>query len=92
MYPQAKDIVFKPVCPHLGLDTAVVLPPNAEIQLKVTAANEALLSIDGQVEVPLSNGAAVKVILSPHTARFLRIRPTSYFYSHLESRLKGKIL
>jgi NAD+ kinase len=92
LHPQAKDIVFKPICPHLGLDTAVVLPPSAEIRLKVTATAEALLSIDGQVEVPLPSGATVKVKLSPHTARFLRIRPTSYFYTHLESRFKGKIL
>ncbi len=92
LYPQAKEIVFKPVSPHLGLDTAIVLPPNAEIQLKVTTGNEALLSIDGQVEFPLSNSAVVKVKLSSYIARFLRIRPKAYFYSHLESRLKGKIL
>jgi NAD+ kinase len=88
--PQAKEIIFKPVCPHLALDRAVVLPPKAEIQLKVTTTHEAMLSIDGQVELPLSSGDEVKVKRSPHVARFLRIRPKAYFYSYLESRLKGK--
>ena len=91
LHPQAKEIIFKPVCPHLALDRAVVLPAEAKIQLKVTTTHEAMLSIDGQVELPLRSGDEVKIRLSPHVARFLRIRPNDYFYSYLESRLKGKV-
>ena len=90
LYPQAKEIIIKPVCPHLALDRAVVLPAEAEIQIKVTTTHEAMLSIDGQVEMSLSSGDEVKVKRSLHVARFLRIRPKAYFYSYLESRLKGK--
>ncbi|MBC8275313.1 MAG: NAD(+)/NADH kinase [Chloroflexi bacterium] len=90
LYPQAKEIIFKPVCPHLALDRAVVLPAEAEIQIKVTTTHEAMLSIDGQVEMPLRSGDEVKVKRSLHVARFLRIRPKAYFYSYLELRLKGK--
>jgi NAD+ kinase len=89
--PQAKEIIFKPVCPHLALDRAVVLPSEAEIRLKVTTTHEAMLSIDGQVELSLGSGGEVKVKRSPHVARFLRIRPKAYFYSYLESRLRRKI-
>ena len=90
--PQAKEIIFKPVCPHLALDRAVVLPTEAELQLKITTTHEAMLSIDGQVELSLSSGNEVKVRCSPHVARFARIRPKAYFYSYLESKLKGNIL
>jgi len=90
LYPQAKEIIIKPVCPHLALDRAVVLPAEAEIQIKVTTTHEAMLSIDGQVEMPLRSGDEVKVKRSRHVARFLRIRPKAYFYSYLESRLKGR--
>ncbi len=90
LHPQAKEIIFKPVCPHLALDRAVVLPAEAEIQIKVTTTHEAMLSIDGQVEMPLRSGDEVKVKRSPHVARFLRIHPKAYFYSYLESRLRGK--
>jgi NAD kinase len=75
----------------MALDRAVVLPSEAEIQIKVTTTHEAMLSIDGQVETPLRSGDEVKVKRSLHIARFLRIRPKDYFYSYLESRLKGKI-
>jgi NAD+ kinase len=89
LYPEAKQIVFKPVCPHLAPDRAVVLPPEVKIQLKVTCTHEAMLSIDGQVELPLASGDEIRVKLSPYVGRFLRIRPRAYFYSYLESRLKG---
>ncbi|MCJ7515887.1 MAG: NAD(+)/NADH kinase [Dehalococcoidia bacterium] len=88
LYPEARQIVFKPVCPHLASDCAVVLPPEAKIQLRVTTTHEAMLSIDGQVELPLASGDEVRVKLSPYVGRFLRIRPRAYFYSYLESRLK----
>lgn len=90
LYPQAKEILLKTVCPHLALDKALVLPPEAVIQLKVTTTHEAMISIDGQVELPLSNGNEIRVKLSPHVARFLRIQPKGYFYNSLEARLKGK--
>ncbi|OGN91811.1 MAG: hypothetical protein A2Z70_03550 [Chloroflexi bacterium RBG_13_48_17] len=90
LYPEARQIVFKPVCPHLAPDNAVVLPPEAKIQLKVTTTHEAMLSIDAQVELPLASGDEVRVELSPYVGRFLRIRPKAYFYSYLESGLKGK--
>jgi NAD+ kinase len=61
----------------------------AKIQLKVTCTHEAMLSIDGQVEWPLASGDEIRVRLSPNVGRFLRIRPRAYFYSYLESRLKG---
>jgi NAD+ kinase len=91
LYPQAKEILLKPVCPHMALDRAVVLPPETVVQLRVTTTHEAVLSIDGQVELPLRSGNEIRVKLSPHVARFVRIRPKSYFYSYLESRLKGRV-
>jgi NAD+ kinase len=90
LYPEAKQIVFKPICPHLTSDSAVVLPPEAKIQLKVNTTHEAMLSIDAQVELPLASGDEVRVKQSPYVGRFLRIRPRAYFYSYLESRLREK--
>lgn len=91
LYPQAKEILFKPVCPHLALDKAVLLPSEAVLQLKVTTSHEAMLSLDGQVELPLRSGDEIKVKLSPYLAHFARIRAKSYFYSYLESRLKERV-
>ena len=91
LYPQAREILLKPVCSHLTLDKTLVLPPEAVIQLKVTTSHEAMLSLDGQVESPLRSGDEVKVKLSSYVARFLRVQPRTYFYGSLASRLRGKI-
>jgi NAD+ kinase len=91
LYPQARGILLQPICPHLVLEKALVLPPEAIVQLKVITNHEAILSLDGQVESPLRSGDEVKARLSSHVTRFLRLQPKNYFYTSLESRLKGKM-
>ena len=91
LYPQSKQILLKPVCAHLTLDKALVLPPEAVVQLKVNTRHEAMLSIDGQVELPLHDRDEVIIRLSNYVARFLRLQPETYFYSSLASKLRGKI-
>ncbi len=92
LHPEAKEIILQPIAAHFSLSQALVLPPDVTIELKVFTNHEAKLSLDGQIEVPLSNEDKVKVKLSPHRARFLRLRPKTYFYKLLEQRLKGKVL
>jgi NAD kinase len=57
--------------------------------LKVAHREKVIFSIDGQVELPLSDGQNIRVKLSPHTARFLRIHEPTYFYSSLWQKLGG---
>ena len=89
VYPQSREILLQPICPHLVLDRALILPPESSIQLKVATNHEAMLSLDGQVESPLRSGDKVRVKLSSYVARFLRVRPKTYFYGYLVSRLGG---
>ena len=90
LYPESKEIILQPIASHLSLSQALVLPSETIIELRVTTSHEAKLSLDGQVEIPLSSGDGVRVKLSPYRARFLRLRPKSYFYTLLEQKLKGK--
>jgi len=92
LYPESKEILLQPLASHLSLSQALVLPPETTIELKVTTTHEAKLSLDGQVEMPLSSDDRVEVKLSSHVARFLRLRPKTYFYSLLERKLKEKVL
>jgi NAD+ kinase len=89
LHPQSKEIVLKPISCHLGLSHALVLPPQSIIDLKVSPREKVILSIDGQFELPLSDGQNIKVKLSPHTVRFLRIHQPIYFYSSLWQKLGG---
>ncbi len=91
LYPESREMVLKPVCPHLAWDEAIVLPPESVIKLTVATSHEAVLSIDGQVELPINDGDEVSVELSRNVARFLRIQPKGYFYDSLQAMLRGKI-
>jgi NAD+ kinase len=89
LHPQSREIVLQPISCHLGLSHALVLPPQSIVDLKVAHREKVILSIDGQVELPLSDGQNIRVKLSPHVARFLRIHEPAYFYSSLWQKLGG---
>ena len=89
LHPQSREIVLQPISCHLGLSHALILPPQSIIDLKVARRDRVVLSIDGQVEVPLSEGQNVRVQLSHHTVRFLRIHQPAHFYGLLWQKLRG---
>ncbi len=85
--PQAEEMVLKPVAPHVGLATGLVLPPVVEIELQVESYHGALLSVDGYLNEPVEQGSAVRIRQSELHAKFLRERSTKEFYESLTRRL-----
>ncbi len=89
LHPRSKQIILQPISCHLGLRNALVLPEDSTVDLRVGRKDSVLLSIDGQVEVPLSMGQSVRVNSSPHIVRLLRVHEPGYFYSSLWQKLSG---
>lgn len=89
LYPQSRDFLLQPLLTHLSLATALVLPSTAVVEMEVSTEHQALLSIDGQPNLPLVSGDRVIVQRSPHLARFLRLQPQGFFYRSLHRRLLG---
>jgi len=89
-YPQAEDFLIVPVAPHLSPAYPLVVPGKAEVTLRLNTYHAATLSIDGHINMPVSNGDTVTIRRSPHRVRFRRIRPENSFYASLEDKLKGK--
>ena len=85
--PRAEEMVLKPVAPHVGLATAVVLPPSVSIELWVESAEGAVLSVDGYMNRPLGQGSGVRIQKSERKAKFLRGRSSREFYASLTRRL-----
>jgi len=90
LYPQSKDSLLIPITPHLSSAHALVLPSKTVVQLRVMAVHETTLSIDGHINLPLSDSSIITVKHSPNIIRFLRIHPENTFYRSLEEKLKGK--
>ncbi len=87
---QSDEILLLPLLPHLSSTYSLVLPPTVVVALCLDAAHQAVLSVDGHINLPLSGGAVVTVKHSSEKTRFLRIHPETSFYSSLEKKLKGK--
>jgi len=90
LHPQAKESLLLPILPHLSSAYTMVLPSTAIVKLRISTTNPATLSVDGHINLPLSNDATITVKHSSNIVRFLRIHPEISFYSSLEQRLKGK--
>jgi len=90
MHPQSRDILLVPVAPHLCLSYPLVLPETAEISLRLNTYHSAALTVDGHINLSVSDGDTVIIKRSPHVARFFRIRAENSFYLSLEDKLKGK--
>ncbi len=90
LHPRSADFLIVPVAAHQGMTHPLVLPAESFIQLRITTFHRGALSIDGHINLPLSDGDVVTVKRSPHTTRFLRVHPEAAFYRSLERKLKGK--
>lgn len=86
LYPKSKEMVLNSVAPHVGLTSALVIPPADLIELTIES-DQSVLSVDAYMNVPLEPGSKVTVKSSSRVARFLRSQPPSYFYSSLTRRM-----
>jgi NAD+ kinase len=90
LHPGSREIVLQPICPHLSQEHGMVLAEETGIELRVNTSTDAIFSVDGQLEVPLTNGDTVSVRLSERSAKLLRLHPRSHFYATLAGKLRGK--
>ena len=85
--PESKNLVFTPICPHVLGARSLVLRQKSVVTLEMVAGFPGILSVDGQIDVELTDGEVVQVTASPYTARFVRTRSPGYFYE-----LIGRVL
>jgi NAD+ kinase len=85
--PTSRSILLIAIAPHLSLDHAIVLEPGATVEVVVRTDHQAILSADGQVEVPLLDKDLVRVRMNNSAVRLVRVRPPTYFYTSLMERM-----
>ncbi len=88
--PKSQDLLLVPIVSHLGLGYSLVLSADSVVKLKLSSPNEATLSVDGHINVPVTDGSVISVKLSSQKTRFLRLHPQNHFFTILEEKLKGK--
>src|SRR5664279_3636272 len=85
--PDVNAFVITPVSPHGLTHRPVVVRDTVEIEIQVkTGQEEAYLSLDGQVGMPVRDGDVERCIKSEFSARLLRFQKT--FFEVLGTKLK----
>jgi NAD+ kinase len=85
--PDVAAFVITPVSPHGLTHRPVVVRDTVEIEIQVkTGKEEAYLSLDGQVGMPVRDGDVVQCVKAEHPARLLRFQQT--FFEVLATKLK----
>lgn len=86
--PRSRALLLVGVAPHLTVVPSMVLHEEAMVTLKLRQGHHANLAVDGRENLPLHDSDEVVVRRSHRVCTFVRLRPSSQFYSHLVARLK----
>jgi NAD+ kinase len=85
--PDVDAFVITPVSPHGLTHRPVVVRDSVEIEIQVkTGQEEAYLSLDGQVGMPVRDGDIVRCVKAQHPAKLIRFQKT--FFEVLATKLK----
>jgi NAD+ kinase len=86
--PELRNILLVPIAPHLSVDRAVVLAEGSSVSISIHSEN-AVLSVDGQMPIGLTEGDRVDVRAGDYTAQFIRFGNPGYFYRNLRVHMNA---
>jgi NAD+ kinase len=85
--PWTQTMILTPVAPHLSSIDSLIISSDARVTLLASSREGAVLTSDGQLDVPLATGDVVHICASRHTLALARVNPRNHFYATLVSRL-----
>jgi NAD+ kinase len=89
VHPDLDALVLTPIAPHTLTQRPLVLPGHVDITLRpiIDPQSDIVVTVDGQVGVPLEPADLVRVCRAPRVLRLLRTSPRSHF-DMLREKLK----
>ena len=88
MPPELRNILLVPVAPHLSVDRAVILSEGTRVSITATSDHQAVLSVDGQNPILITEKDRVDVYTGDHSLHFIRFFDAGYFYRSLMSHME----
>jgi NAD+ kinase len=93
VYPTLKAMILAPLNPYSFSQKPIVIPGESEVEVEVTTKEnkfqdaEVVLTVDGQIYIPLQRNDLVKAHINSETVKFLR-RKQDTFFATLRRKLK----
>lgn len=87
VHPAAPVLILTPICPHTLSARTLIVPDTETIHLTIEGQTRdpAVVTLDGQEDIPLNPGDRVSVSRAPHTVRILSVGGPN-FYQKIRSR------
>ncbi len=86
--PDVEGFVVTPIAAHLCIAPAFVVPAQRRPSLRLIKGRDAILTVDGHLDMPLQQGDIVYGMASDKTAKFVRFGSDGYFYESVLMRLR----
>jgi len=86
--PDVRCLTVTPVAAHLAIAQAIVVPAHCVLNLQLIKASDAMLTVDGQLDLALEPGDIVHHTASENSAKFVRFGGDGYFYETVLRRLR----
>jgi NAD+ kinase len=87
LFPTMDAIVLTPVCSHTLTNRPIVLPGGHRLEVTLSADQQVMLTLDGQVGIELQQGDIVEVRQAAARIQLVRF-PQKDFFSVLRTKLK----
>ena len=86
VHPRVEVIIITPISPHTFNARSIIVSRDDRVTIELTAAQDARLTVDGQVGYPIMAGDRVLVARADVTTKLVRLARTS-FYGILRAKL-----
>jgi NAD+ kinase len=86
LMPSVDAILLTPICPHSLTHRPLVVGGDAHISVRLNSGADGVLSVDGQVGMPVAQGDQIDCCKAAYCVKILRMRRS--FFDILRSRLR----
>ena len=86
--PESRNLIVTPIAGYLSAIRSVVAGPDQTVRCRVLDAHEALVSVDGREDLPLSVGDVVEVRAVERPIRFVEPKGTIPFWDLLRRKVE----
>jgi NAD+ kinase len=87
LHPAMDALVLTPICSHTLTNRPIVLPGSHHVEVTLTTDEDVMVTLDGQVGLPLREGDTVRVAKAAARIRLVRF-PHKDFFTVLRTKLK----
>ncbi len=86
--PESRNLIVTPIAGYLSAIRSVVAGPTSVVRCRVVDAHEALVSVDGRVDLPIAVGDVVEVRAVDRPIRFVEPKGTIPFWDLLRRKVE----